>query len=150
MRGDRLDQPGMRVEGNQADSAQTMGDEVSEDATPGWTRLGGATRTLRCPSLLTPVETRMTALVTRSPSRIFIVGAFDATNANEPATSRSWLRNCMPCPSRSAAILLTCDVERAHAGIEVAVATAVALDSSVGTGLALFGADDRVGVSGEE
>jgi hypothetical protein len=43
-------------------------------------------RTSRCPSALTPVATSTTALITRPPSRTFIVSASAATNVNGPAS----------------------------------------------------------------
>ncbi len=68
-------------------------------------------RTSRCPSPLTPVASRTTALITRPPSRTFIVSASAETNVNGPASSKGRWRNCSTCSSNDSAILLTCDFE---------------------------------------
>lgn len=66
--------------------------------------------TSRCPSALTPVATRTTALTTRPCSRTFIVNASAATNVNGPASPSGRVRNAATCSSRSAAIRETCDL----------------------------------------
>jgi hypothetical protein len=68
-------------------------------------------RISRNPSALTPVATMTAILITRPPSRTFIVSASAATNVYGPSSSgRS--RKSRTSSSRSLAITDTCDLDR--------------------------------------
>ena len=68
-------------------------------------------RTSRWPSPLTPVASSATALMTRPPSRTFMVSASAVTNVNGPASVRGRWRKSSTIESRSAAIRDTWDFE---------------------------------------
>jgi hypothetical protein len=81
---------------------QPAPDSAVEVATPGISRN---------PSALTPVATMTAILITRPPSRTFIVNASAATNVYGPASSgRS--RKSRTSSSRSRAITLTWDFDK--------------------------------------
>ena len=82
VRGDGLDQTRVGVRGDKPYPSQASGDQVGEELVPRCSALAGGyprPRTSRCPSALTPVAVRTTALTTRPPSRTFIVRASAAT-----------------------------------------------------------------------
>ena len=115
VRGDGLDQTRVGVRGDKSYPSQASGDQVGEELVPRCSALAGVAtrrpRTSRCPSALTPVAVRTTALTTRPPSRTFRVRASAATKMKGPASPRGRLRKEATCSSSSAAMRETCDFE---------------------------------------
>ena len=70
VRGDGLDQTRVGVRGDQPDPSQASGNQVGEELVPRCSALASGylqAQDLRCPSALTPVAVRTTALTTRPP-----------------------------------------------------------------------------------